>query len=405
MIGVSVIIPVYNVEKYLEECLNSVINQDFTSYEIICINDGATDNSLEILEKYAEEYKEIRIINCSKNQGLSSARNIGLNSAMGKYILFLDSDDMIILGTLQELFTYAENYDLDEVFFNADRLYGKELQQENSPQELSEHLGIFSGQELFYLFMEDGAPRYSACRQLYKREFLIKCNLYFYEGILHEDVLFYFLTTINAKRVINVNKSYYIYRQRAEDSIMSVINRKRIEGLYTAMYEIFKYWDRNDFPMHINRAIGKYFESIYSTFLYYLKCYKQSKELENESYAKKFIVDLVSGSSNTIATLSKDKIETLKLEKNIIVYGAGRVANDIIDLLEKNNIRICAITVTDTQASPITVRGIKVLPIQCLCTYKNSSVVIIGVSKRNVQAIKEKLNTIGFLKILEVDYC
>ena len=90
---ISVIIPVYNTENYLKECLNSVINQTFKDIEIICVNDGSTDNSLSILEEYARTDSRIKIIN-QKNQGVSSSRNNGIKSARGEYIMFLDSDDL-----------------------------------------------------------------------------------------------------------------------------------------------------------------------------------------------------------------------------------------------------------------------------------------------------------------------
>ena len=99
---ISVIIPVYNVETYLRECLNSVINQSYTNLEIICINDGSTDNSLKILEEYAKKDKRFVIIN-QENQGQGIARNLGIKASRGNYIFFLDSDDYILSGTLEKL--------------------------------------------------------------------------------------------------------------------------------------------------------------------------------------------------------------------------------------------------------------------------------------------------------------
>ena len=97
----SVIIPVYNVEPYLEQCLDSVINQTYKNLEIICINDGSTDNSLKILEKYQKKDNRIKLIN-QKNKGLSEARNAGLDVAKGEYIAFVDSDDYLELNAYEE---------------------------------------------------------------------------------------------------------------------------------------------------------------------------------------------------------------------------------------------------------------------------------------------------------------
>ena len=116
---ISVIIPVYNVEDYLEECLDSIINQTFKDLEIICINDGSQDNSLNILEEYAEKDNRIKIIT-TKNQGLSAARNRGLENITGDYVYFIDSDDYLELTAFEELYAVSEEKSLDLIHFKFD---------------------------------------------------------------------------------------------------------------------------------------------------------------------------------------------------------------------------------------------------------------------------------------------
>ena len=106
---ISIIVPVYNVEKYLERCLDSLINQTLKDIEIICINDGSTDNSSEILKEYAKKDSRIIIIN-QNNQGISVARNNGMNKAKGKYIGFVDSDDWVDLDFFEKLYKAAEKH-------------------------------------------------------------------------------------------------------------------------------------------------------------------------------------------------------------------------------------------------------------------------------------------------------
>ena len=114
---VSVIIPVYNVEKYLRECLDSVVTQDLDDIEIICINDGSTDGSSRILAEYATQYEKLAILD-KENSGLSAARNSGLSVAKGKYILFLDSDDLLSdSSAVSRLYDKAEHDGLDQLFF------------------------------------------------------------------------------------------------------------------------------------------------------------------------------------------------------------------------------------------------------------------------------------------------
>ena len=111
--AVSVIIPIYNTGKYLKQCMDSIINQSLKGIEIICVNDGSTDNSLDILK----EYSNIKIIN-QKNQGLSIARNTGLKYANGEYIYFCDSDDFLQLDALENLYLFAKHNNLDVLYFD-----------------------------------------------------------------------------------------------------------------------------------------------------------------------------------------------------------------------------------------------------------------------------------------------
>ena len=116
MVEISVIIPVFNVETFLEECLNSIINQSFNDIEIICINDGSTDNSLEILKIYVSEDQRIKVIN-QKNSGQGFARKVGLKNANGNFILFLDSDDFLELNALELLYNNIQSNQSDVVLF------------------------------------------------------------------------------------------------------------------------------------------------------------------------------------------------------------------------------------------------------------------------------------------------
>ena len=119
---ISVIIPVYNTEEYLEDCLNSIIHQSLPDIEIICINDGSTDNSMDVLKKYAYNDRRLRLIDNESNLGASISRNKGLNLAIGEYIVFHDSDDFIDYDAYEKLYNFAKkNEDLDFVIFDVKR--------------------------------------------------------------------------------------------------------------------------------------------------------------------------------------------------------------------------------------------------------------------------------------------
>ena len=118
---VSIIVPVYNTEPYLVRCLDSLLAQSCDLYEIICIDDGSTDGSLKILQKYAAKHKNIRLITQS-NSGVSSARNAGIEAAKGKYVMFVDSDDFVEPDMIETLYTYMQNNMPDWLLFQL-RLY------------------------------------------------------------------------------------------------------------------------------------------------------------------------------------------------------------------------------------------------------------------------------------------
>lgn len=213
---ISIIIPVYNTASYLDECLKSVLGQTFQDIEIICINDGSTDNSLEILEKYP-----VKIIN-QENQGQSASRNNALKEATGEYILFLDSDDYLEENTLMELYEIMESKSLDLLIF-------KIIDFDNETRELSKYsyfemdlLKDRVGDDVFcYSDVKDLLFRISvtAPGKLYRRD-LIE-DIRFNEGLIFEDNAFFMEMFIKTKRVYFKDKYYYFRRIHKDSTIQS----------------------------------------------------------------------------------------------------------------------------------------------------------------------------------------
>lgn len=209
----SIIVPVYNVEEYIEECLKSILNQTFQDFELILINDGSKDNSIEICSKYVQKDKRIRILH-KKNGGLSSARNLGLKNALGKYISFIDSDDLLadkytyeILIELMEKngeldivqypyicfsdnTTSIENKSCDNLLLNKDQFF-ENLNVPNIKK------GILTG---------------SACDKLYRKDTIEKT--YFNESMVFEDTEWLLRVFEKIKFILVNNKGLYGYRLR-----------------------------------------------------------------------------------------------------------------------------------------------------------------------------------------------
>lgn len=219
---ISVIMPVYNVEAYLEEALNSLMGQSLKEIEMICINDGSTDGSLEILERYQERDPRIRVFS-KENGGLSTARNYGIKKASGKYVYFMDSDDRIHSQTLETCFYKAEEQNLDMVLFSAELFFEKEDLKDSfrlDYRRRAEYPGVMPGGEFFRRAAEAAEFKPSVCLYLLKRELLDRHQLSFYKGIVHEDNLFTIQCLLLADRVLFVNRDFYQRRIR-ENSIMT----------------------------------------------------------------------------------------------------------------------------------------------------------------------------------------
>jgi len=232
---ISIIIPVYNVEAYLEECLDSILTQDLSDIEIICVNDGSTDHSLEILKRYAENDKRIIIIT-QENSGPGRARNIGLKKARGEYIFFQDSDDYLLTSNaFSVLYTAANGQDLDIVSANF-----AEANDTKKVSYIKWKIGIVSDGKHF---LQNTRTNPSACAKLYKRSYLDSIRFSFDETIFYEDSEAFPRFYYHATRVSHINASLYFYRQRPNSIMTQNVNLKHFIGLktiittYTALLE------------------------------------------------------------------------------------------------------------------------------------------------------------------------
>lgn len=219
----SIVIPVYNVERYLPDCLDSIMNQSYNNYEIICVNDGSTDNSLCVLEDYMERDGRVKIIS-QANKGLSSARNAGIREAKGEYILFVDSDDWLISCSLETLAGKASGEDM--VCFSG-KLYYEDTGLEVVDTPLPDT--VMSGWNYYNAFALKTRMFSFVCAvlRLYRRKFLLQKNLYFEEGLYHEDNLFTPIACYYADSVRLVSDVVYVYRIRG-GSITTVPQKKRM---------------------------------------------------------------------------------------------------------------------------------------------------------------------------------
>lgn len=261
----SIIVPIYNVEKYIEQCLVSILEQSYKNLEIILVNDGTKDNSMKVIEKYLSDSR-IKVIN-KENGGLSSARNTGLEVANGDYIAFVDSDDWVDIDNLIKLYEIARANDLDLIMGNV-REYPS-----NKVLQLEKYSGIKSGIELFEEMLRKKEYLETVWKCIYKKEFLQKNNLKFIQGLLHEDTPFMFECLVKAKRVKNENNIFYFYRKREG----SITITKTVKNLYHILYGIRRILEvYKEVPVK-SKVINNYIINLYFSITRELK--KKDKKI------------------------------------------------------------------------------------------------------------------------------
>lgn len=235
----SFIVPVYNTEQYLSECLQSLLNQDIPAddYEIICINDGSTDGSLKILQSYAQRHQNIRVID-KVNEGVSVARNVGLDTARGKYVWMVDSDDFIATNILSELSAVVAKSEPEIVDFGA-YTFNESLSGSERTAYENNTLPAISFANHVYI-----------TRSLFLREFLDKHSIRFDSEIAYsEDSLFKAACLIKSPVLININKALYFFRYRKGSAITQTSDRsmkRKLESWYSASKQFRVFYQNCD---------------------------------------------------------------------------------------------------------------------------------------------------------------
>ena len=237
---ISVIVPVYNVESYLSQCLDSILNQTFTDFECICINDGSKDNSLAILQKYASKDSRIKIIN-QENKGLAVTRNIGIKNSIGQYIAFVDSDDWLTEDCLYKSFNKIKETSADVVQFNYKFYYSKEDKYESKRVFESEKIKKEDTISAILQKSYEGP----VWRRIYKKDVLLKNNLFFYEGRVSEDGVFSAVLFLYTQNVVYIEDELYIYRKQTASAITSNLSKLFVDWFYNFFTMIKDIKNRN----------------------------------------------------------------------------------------------------------------------------------------------------------------
>ena len=257
--GISIIVPVYNVEEFLDRCIKSLLTQTFKNLEIILVDDGSTDASGMICDRYANE-KSIIVIH-KKNGGLSSARNTGIIKAKGKYIMFVDSDDYINNDSCEKLYREAEQGQYDIVAADAYILKGDGSKKLNNKKR---NIKVpCNGIDFLVSNISQNTMSMCAPYGIYKRELILNNSIFFKEGILHEDELWTPQVYISAKQVSYISFAFYYHNIREGSITTSKWNVKRGNDIAEICFELAKIYKKKIINNNDRRILMDYLCSIY----------------------------------------------------------------------------------------------------------------------------------------------
>ena len=356
IVKVSVIIPVFNAERYICTCLDSLIGQSMDMVEIICVDDCSDDGTAAKLNSYAEKYKSIKVITEDVNRGQAYARNIGIRHALGKYVYFLDADDMLKRkDSLKCLYMCAEKNDAQILVFDSEVIYEDEVCRKlwGDIHRFSDVLkeGAYKGDSFFLNMIENPQSSIAVWRQFYNRKFIVENKLMFDNNTSpHEDMLFTFKAMVFADNVYYYPRLLHRYRLHYGSSSVRRIDKKRILSYMNLLDCTIKFF--------LNRRISK--ETGMALFLYYKKIrnciedgfinsIKNGIELFDNDNGRWEFYRLL---------LLMDRYRFLKrpfscteytdmTQKQVIVYGNGGVSIEVCDMLERFGITNYVIAVTN----------------------------------------------------------
>ena len=398
-IDVSVIVTVYNIERYIGECLDSLLDQEEINYEVICVDDASTDRSYEILCDYQQRDSRIKVIHNSQNMGLSSARNVGFKEAVGEFLYNIDGDDLLKQGALKRLYSCAVENELDLLGFSAVSFFDddemRKYGSENEYVRKGNYLDVKPGPELFAELI-DNNDRASSNMVLYfyNREFFERNNLYGIEGLRYADDSM-FAMYMAAKRAMCITDQLYMRRYRSGSVVTSPMKKYYMESMIVLFLEELRIWQNSNLNSELNKKIEKYFnmrqDSIRSFYNKFRNDGSETILLNQNVMAKYFYKYFIEEVPLHNECLSIEEINNLKNTENVILYGDGYIANEVAKVLEYNGIDNYEVVVTDTSSNPKRFRGRIVSGIKDNEYNEERTAVVVAISKKNFDSVMKLL--------------
>lgn len=394
---VSIIIPIYNVEKYIKACLDSVVNQTMRDVEIICVDDCGTDGSMDIARSYAKQDDRIKIIYNSENLKQGGARNRGLSIATGEYIYFIDADDYVDIHALEILYRIANGHNADIVFFDgmvvneyADTL-GFNYTRKNTYE-------IQSGRALFDKFIQNGEWRSPVPMQFYSHKFLNENEIVFKEHIIYEDELFTFLCCCKAECCVVIKEALYFRVVREHSTMTSPVSTLNLKSYALIIDSLGEYLKENSQEAAYDARYA-YCGMMLNNMLRLVREHPDLlQDTLYDNFQGKNIVNMLLGTLSQEIYFSQDEIQAMH-NHNVVIYGAGKFAKKVILKLQQLDIEIEKVVVTQKDNNVNKIFGYTVTAIDSQ-TENSDKVIILSVASVQLQAeLEENAKNHGYKMI------
>lgn len=423
MIKVSVLIPVYNTEKYLEQCLTSVENQSLKEMEIICINDGSTDQSLEIIKEHQSRDPRIKIID-KQNTGYGHSMNQGLKVATGEYIGIVESDDFADEKMFEHLYHIAKNYDVEIVKSNYWHHYGQGSDGYCEMLEGCPYDKVISLKETPELYFKNT----NLWSSIYRKDFLLKHEIWFNEtpGASYQDVAFTLKTLACANKIYLINEAFLHYRM---DSMGSSINsREKVYCDCDEFAELWRYLEGRPFlkdkvkyllPRTMLRIYQWNYHRIHerfrSEFLQHIV--PEFQDFQKNGLLRKEYWDDASWRilQRVLQTPARLEFESYSVEqfshfltngflmnlksiKTIYVFGAGKVGKEMLGWLNNHGISVSGVLVSETDGNPKMLMGNLVRALTDILPSEDSGI-IVSVGEQAQYDVLHRLKEMGWTHV------
>lgn len=412
-IKLSVIIPAYNVQDYIEECIESIIKQDNKNVEIICVDDCSTDNTNTILKGLAKKYKNIKIYKNENNGGLAKTRNVGIEKATGDFLLFVDGDDTLQAETVEELMHYVWMYNADIIMFDAYcRFETQELYDEALIRyyHRDKSYAYSTGCDILFRMIMNKDLCDSACLMMIKASWLRDAGVLFEEERIYEDCMFVTDCLLKNALVYHTNKQYYNYRIRQGSIMRSNMQANNVYSRICCLKKIWAHLLSGCYSLEVEEALVKWSDILfYSTklILSKLTILEEVKlsEMDLRPMEKCILHQAKKENNHGSPQELFDFIKEINTQNKYIIYGAGRWAKRLITFLDSQGLfpNISSIMVTSRADNPQTLYGLPVISLGEMKTIDQKTTIIVAVRGEAADKIRALLEEEGIERIVYLD--